>query len=144
MPPPAQNKVDAAFIRSSSSLVSNNILDIGAPAGSARNPRLFEFVKKSGRGTGLTNGVVTTINATVDVVYDEGECLGTVSFIGQAIIEGDAGQNFAFCGDSGSPVVSTSNQPVGLLFAAVLGGPAPFAVMNPLPEVLTQLNVQLF
>jgi hypothetical protein len=79
------NRVDAAFVSSSASLVSNSIFGIGAPVGSARNPRLNEFVKKSGRTTGVTVGVVSAINATVEVDYES--CGGIPLFVGQAIVE---------------------------------------------------------
>jgi hypothetical protein len=59
-------------------------------------------------------------------------------FIGQVRIEGIDGP-FAQGGDSGSPVLSMAEQPVGLVFAKAYG-----TIANPLLVVLQELGVELF
>jgi hypothetical protein len=125
-----KNKVDAAFVASSTSLISASILDIGTPTTSAKDPALNMTVRKSGRTTGLTSGTITTINATVRVSYGSG--CGTYTFTGQFVVTPGG---FSAAGDSGSPVVDSGNNPVGLLFA----GSSSSTICNPIKVVLTQL-----
>lgn len=132
----ASNTVDAAFVGSSTTLVSNTIQDLGLPAGPPRNPVLYEFVRKSGRTTDNTLGQVRDVNFTFTPLSN----CGFVRFVGQVGIAG-AGV-FAQGGDSGSPVLSTASQPVGLLFGGSFDGA--FGVANPLPSVLVALAVELF
>gem|GEM_PF-2698651 len=112
----SSNLVDAAFVASSTGLISNSILDIGPPVGTARDPVLAEFVQKSGRTTSLTTGQVRSVNATVRINYGiiPGLC-GSARFLGQVAIV-DVFGPFGRGGDSGSPVLSLSGEPVGLLF----------------------------
>lgn len=130
------NRVDAAYVRSDNQRVSSFILDIGAPVGPARWPRLGEYVRKSGRTTGFTWGRAVALNATVVVGY--GNC-GAARFIGQILVSPISWCGFSQPGDSGSPVVGFNNNPVGLLFA----GSRFQTIVNPLPVVLAQLGVAL-
>jgi hypothetical protein len=124
------NLVDAAFVRSDAQRVSGNILDIGQPTANARDPMPGEAVRKSGSTTGLTQGTVQSINASVTVNYI---CF-TAQFVGQIIVTPGA---FSSGGDSGSPVVDGSNNPVGLLFA----GSAVQTILNPITRVLDELGL---
>jgi len=81
----------------------------------ARDPELGEEVQKRGRTTGLTKGVVTAVNVTVNVGGYQG--IYTCRFVDQIAIEGE--ESFSAPGDSGSSIL-TLNKPlmfVGLLFA---------------------------
>jgi hypothetical protein len=96
-------------------------------------------VKKCGRTTMQTNGEVTAINVTVDVLYNH----GLARFVNQIEI-GPGG--FSAGGDSGSLVVSDtanangsvgSNNPVGLLFA----GSDVSTIASPIEQVLNFFGV---
>jgi len=83
-------------------------------------------VKKYGRTTGqTTNGRVIGINGVFDIIYDT----GTARFINQIVI---SGRGFSAPGDSGSLIVSDSENPVGLLFA----GSSTTTIANPIEVVL--------
>ena len=127
-----KNKVDAAFVASNTSLISATILDIGTPTSNAVNPTLGMTVRKSGRTTGFTSGTISTINATVRVSYGAG--CGTYTFTGQFVVTPGS---FSAGGDSGSPVVDSGNNPVGLLFA----GSSSSTICNPIKVVLTELGL---
>lgn len=127
-----KNKVDAAFVASSASLISASILDIGTPSATAVDPTLGMTVRKSGRTTGFTSGTVSTINATIRVSYGSG--CGTYTFTGQFVITPGG---FSAAGDSGSPIVDSANNPVGLLFA----GSSSSTIANPIKVVLTELGL---
>jgi hypothetical protein len=140
------NRVDAAFVASSTALVSNSILDIGPPVGPARDPILNEFAQKSGRTTGLTTGQVRVVNLTARVRYGAfSQCVAR--FVGQVVIDDLIfGRSFVKSGDSGSPVLTLDGEPIGLIFA---GGTlskdlTDVGVANPLPVVLQDLGVELF
>jgi len=87
-------------------------------------------VRKSGRTTGVTNGVITVINAYVRVLYDS----FILDFDDQIII---GTENFSQGGDSGSLILDTENYAVGLLFA----GSEKDTVANPIQNVLNSLNL---
>jgi len=84
-----------------------SILNIGGVTGK-RIPELNERVRKMGRTTGITEGMVIDTSATVKVVYDAGEALFTDVALVEDNIKG---------GDSGSPVLTSDNKFAGLLFA---------------------------
>jgi hypothetical protein len=128
----AVNLVDAALARPIDDQdVLDEILQIGVvqATGSAT---LGMAVRKSGRTTGLTNGEVTILDATVDISYG----LGTVARFENQIITTPMSQG----GDSGSLLVAgDALQAVGLLFA----GSEQATVHNPIDAVLDSLQVDL-
>ena len=128
---PEMNLVDAAIAKPvSDDLVDKRILEIGALRGVAEGT-LGLPVKKSGRTTGLTNGEIEQVDATVQVAYGTGL---VATFTDQLVAGGmSAG------GDSGSAVLGESNRVVGLLFA----GSESTTVINRIQNVLEALNVQL-
>ena len=122
------NLVDAAIARPlSDNMIVDNILEIGAPTG-ASSVSLGESVKKSGRTTGLTDGSVTTVNATVQVGYSG----ATATFEEQIITT-----NMSDPGDSGSLLVNQSHEAVGLLFA----GSDQVTIHSPFYHVMDLLGV---
>jgi hypothetical protein len=127
------NTMDAAFVKSSRACVSRHILDIGVPGSKSAFPQLGKKVQKSGRGSGLTTGIVTTVNATVIVDYSNFGACGIAKFTNQAIVEIETDG-----GDSGAPVLQGKN-PVGLLLA----GNGTEAAVTPLPFILSALGVEL-
>jgi hypothetical protein len=132
----AINKVDCAIAEvKSSSLVSNAILFIGSPQGTA-NAQIDAVVHKFGRTTGYRVGRITSIDTDVNVGYD----VGTLTFEGQIIIVGLNDQPFSAPGDSGSLILErTTQRAVGLLFA----GSTSHTIANHIGDVLQVLKVRL-
>lgn len=109
----ARNWMDAAVARFDAGVgVSPTILGIGPLAGAA-DPSLNLLVRKSGRTTGLTEGVVRVVKFDIfDVQYDQ----GMVRVDDVMVIENTAGP-FSRPGDSGSAIVDSQGRVIGLLFA---------------------------
>ncbi len=105
----------------------------GSPGSSPRSVLVGDTVRKYGRTTRQTSGKVFSVNSTVTVNYGGGR---VALFTGQIGIR-DAGGPFCRPGDSGSLVVDSHNNPVGLLFAG--GGGTTFA--NPIREVLSRTGL---
>ncbi|KPJ89888.1 MAG: hypothetical protein AMJ53_15330 [Gammaproteobacteria bacterium SG8_11] len=125
------NLVDAAIARPlSDSDVSEDILDIGTIAGTASG-ELDMAIKKSGRTTEFTTGVIEQVDVTVDVSYGTGR---TARFTDQ-LIAGAMSQG----GDSGSSVLDNNNRLVGLLFA----GSDQSTIINRIENVFSALNISL-
>ena len=90
-------------------------------------------VKKYGRTTIETHGLVDSINASVRVSYDS----GTATFVEQIIITPGG---FSAGGDSGSLIVSEDgNNPVALLFA----GSSTVTIGSPIGLILERFNVTI-
>lgn len=141
------NTVDAAIAEVVLGTVdaTGAIADIGQINGLYIGSPLGESVMKRGRTTGLTYGVVTEENVSVEVLYAD-ECGSKKGFT--AVFDNQfyvAGSEFSSGGDSGSLVLT--DQPdgfggveaVGLLFAGDQSG----TVMNPIGDVLDSFNVSL-
>lgn len=119
------NFADAAFVASSDALTQWSIRDIGLPATVTAQPKLGSCVKKSGRTTGLTWGIVQAFNVIWVNTFDQCYSIDPV-FGGTNLIRGaSAGEcaatgfsRFATGGDSGSAVLDTSNRLVGLVFGS--------------------------
>lgn len=110
------NYIDGAVGQAYDGLWQPGIMGLGEIKYAIDQPRLGEKVVKIGRTTGLTRGIVTAINVSVNVGGYQG--LYTCHFVDQIAIEGIKG-NFSSAGDSGSAIV-TQSEPhtlVGLLFA---------------------------
>ncbi len=130
--PTASNLVDAAV---ACPLDNNDILaevlGIGVVGGTT-DATLGMSVRKSGRTTGLTNGEITVLEATVDVSYGSGR---TARFDEQIVTS-----PMSSPGDSGSLLVAgDSLHAVGLLFA----GSDQATIHNPIQAVLDCLEVEI-
>ena len=115
--------------------VTPDILKIGRVAAPVMAAALYQSLRKYGRTTLHTVGVVTDISAAIRVGY------GTqvADFDDQIAVLGSGGP-FSGGGDSGSLVVdAVSLRPVGLLFAG--GAATTFA--SPLDIVLARFGVQI-
>lgn len=102
-------------------------------------------VFKTGRTTCFTRGKVMTVNVN-NYVVNMG--VGYARFDGQILIQMDMnpGAPFSLAGDSGSIIVDSMAQPIGLLFAgSSSGGAGGFGITaaNPISTVLAQLGVSL-
>jgi uncharacterized membrane protein YgcG len=125
------NEVDAAVAKPiDDSLIRDDIIDIGVITGT--KPAAINMqVRKSGRTSGTTTGIIELLDATVDVGY--GGSLVT-TFENQFIANAMSSP-----GDSGSLVVDgTQPLAVGLLFA----GSDVSTIINPIDRVLDLLNVR--
>lgn len=126
----AVNEIDAAVAKPiSSSLISGEIIDIGVITGT-KAAAINMSVRKSGRTTGTTTGIIEMLDATIDVGYG-GSLVAT--FENQIVANAMSGP-----GDSGSLVVDgTKPLAVGLLFA----GSEVSTIINPIDRVLDLLKV---
>jgi len=134
----ANNTVDAAMALTSTTEVSTGTpLDgYGVPSSSPVEAFLGQRVQKYGRTTGLTQGQVTGLNATVMIRYDK----GLTRFVNQVVFQGTS-EPFSAGGDSGSLIVTddASKSPVALLFA----GSSSSTIGNPIVSVLSELGVSI-
>jgi hypothetical protein len=135
------NTIDAAIALTSTALLNNSTPSggYGTPKSQTATATLNMKVKKYGRTTGFTKGIVAGINATVNVSYG---AAGVALFVDQIIITPGS---FSAGGDSGSLIVvdgkgktkNDNNKPVGLLFA----GSSTYTIANPIGPVLTRFGV---
>jgi PKD repeat protein len=118
--------------------VTSEILEVGEIAGIAE-AQLGMSIQKSGRTTGLTKGVITVVNAIVDVGYGDAR---VIKLIGQLIADNIEGQSKVIAGgDSGSALLDMDKNLIGLCFAGSSDGA--FLVANPIQPVLAQLSLTL-
>lgn len=101
------------------------------------NPQLGPSVRKSGRTTKVTRGVVKGVDVESSVSYGED---GIAKFRGQVLVKSESGGDFSGPGDSGSLVVLENNRPLGLLFAG--GGGS--TIINPIGAVIDRLGIEFF
>lgn len=88
--------------------VTDEILEVGTITGEAE-PEVGMAVKKSGRTTGLTQGVIQQVGVAANINMGEGKiAVFTDQFAMGAMSQG---------GDSGSAILTEDNKMVGLLFA---------------------------
>lgn len=131
-PQAVDNLVDAAVAKPiDPNMFTGQIRGIGSVSGT-KPAALGMRVRKSGRTTDYTEGVVTLLNATVSVAYGANK---TARFTGQVITEA-----MSQGGDSGSLIVDTAeNKAVGLLYA----GSSLATIFNPINAVLDALQVNI-
>ncbi len=123
-----ENLVDAALAEPiSREIFREELLDVGLVRGTREAEAGME-VKKSGRTSGLTSGIIRAVNVTIQVQVRPG---ATAIFTHQILSDLRSEQ-----GDSGSLVLDGDNMAVGLLFA----GSADFALMNRIELVLKLLG----
>ena len=130
-PQPSANLVDAALAKPFAATdIEDSILEIGELAGHGQ-AELGTAIKKSGRTTALTQGVIQQISVTVNVQYGGGR---TATFTDQ-LLAGPMSQG----GDSGSAVLDDQNRLVGLLFA----GSDNTTIINRIEHVLDLLDISV-
>lgn len=123
------NKVDCAYgIPINDEDILLDVLEIGKPKG-FNYVNLGHKIKKSGRTSGLTEGVVEIIEAEVQVNYGK---YGTAYFDNQIITT-----KIADPGDSGSFVLNLEDEIIGLLFA----GSDTLSIVNDISDVLFELDL---
>lgn len=116
-----------------------SVTGVGDVAGSA-TATVGMAVQKRGRTTEHTFGTVVSTDFTVQVPY---RGIGDRTFRRQLRIDPDTSQNARFSngGDSGSVILDSSRNVVGLLFAGAVDGSMTFA--NPVQAALDELGVDL-
>lgn len=110
--------------------IDDDILNIGAVAGLG-SVGLGDALQKMGRTTGLTQGSVDQIDVSVNVSYGSNQ----VALFTEQIMAGAMSAG----GDSGSAVLDSSRNLVGLLFA----GSDTTTIINPIDFVFSALNLTL-
>ncbi len=126
-----ENLVDAAVARPiKAEDVIEQILQIGTIQGSAKG-ELGMAIKKSGRTTELTAGIIEQVDVSVNVQYGKGQ----IAMFTDQLMAGAMSQG----GDSGSAVLDDSNRLVGLLFA----GSDTSTVINRIENVFSALGVSV-
>jgi hypothetical protein len=132
------NQVDAAIARvRRSDWVVTQIRELGvAPAGVGRVIRRGMHVKKVGRTTGYTTGVVQDIHFRTALTYPRANGARTrrVGFRDQVLCT-----RYSDGGDSGAVVLNSTNRAIGLHFAGAPAGSA----FNRIGHVLRLLRLEL-
>lgn len=132
------NQVDAAIAKvRRRDWVVTRIRDLGvAPAGVGRLVRRGMHVKKVGRTTGYTTGVIQDVHFRTALRYPRpgGGHSPRVGFRDQVLCT-----RYSDSGDSGAAVLNSSNRVIGLHFAGAPGG----SVFNRIQHVLRLLEVEL-
>ena len=125
------NYVDCAIAKISSSLKSNKIALVGKVTG-VSEVSLELKVKKVGKTSGLTHGIVTSIGATIVTKIDGQKA----TFKDQIIATTSSSP-----GDSGSVLLNEKNEVVGLLMGENTQGKSSF---NDINTVFKLLKVELY
>ncbi|SDF61943.1 hypothetical protein SAMN05216553_102364 [Lentzea fradiae] len=126
--------VCAAGLWTGSRPVRAEVVDIGAVTGDAE-ARIGSTVRKRGRTTRLTYGVVASVDATIRLDFGGGIGVRTV----RDQVRVHSADRFGDHGDSGAVLVDADNRVVGLYVAG--SGRTGFA--NPVRPLLRQLDVEL-
>lgn len=129
------NTLDATKVRSSASLTSAYVRDIGTPRG-FRRPWPGDAVQKSGRTTGHTYGTVEAVDYATDIRY----CCGEARMIHQVKVDA-AYRAFLKGGDSGSALLDRSSPPwiLGLLFAGA--GDGSYGIANSIVDLEEDFHI---
>ncbi len=129
------NAADAAVakVRPGAVIPDGFILDIGTLSGLTAQDTVGCPVQKSGRTTGLTQGSISAVDATVNVNYGQGK---TARFTNQFLVTPGS---FSDAGNSGSLIVRDGSTPraVGLLFA----GSSSYTIGSPIDSVLNAFGI---
>jgi hypothetical protein len=126
--------VSAAGLRMGARPFRTEVLDIGAITGTAK-ATIGSTVRKYGRTTGLTHGMVASTDVTLKLDFGAG--IGCRTLRDQIRVH--SSERFGDQGDSGAVLVDADNRVVGLYVAG--SGSTGFA--NPIEPVLRQLDVEL-
>lgn len=132
---PYPNLIDAAV----AAPVNQNYVKLQYPDGSmlsgTANLELGDLVKKMGRTTKYTSGIIEGVNTMVRVQYGAGQ---VATFDDQIEIRAGSGE-FSAPGDSGSTILTLENKLGGLLFAGGSG----VTIANRIEHVIDILGVGL-
>lgn len=125
-----ENQMDAALARVDDlTLVDPEIFGIGRLTG-VGEPELGQSVQKMGRTTGLTEGIVTQIDVTVNIDFSG----RNARFTDQIITT-----RMSAPGDSGSGILDMDKRAVGLLFA----GSDRATIFTPITRILDHFGIEI-
>jgi hypothetical protein len=132
--------VDGAVAWATRRGVAGQVAGVGALAGTA-TATVGAAVRKRGRTTGLTFGIVDTVDLTITLDYGGG--IGNRTLRQQVGVRPDTFRSprFGGPGDSGSVLVDGANRVLGLYFAG--DTTAGYGIANPIGPVLSALAVHL-
>lgn len=134
---PDPNLVDCALARVlEKTFVDEAIYKIGPPLGFLDSQPLGLKVRKSGRTTEYTEGIVDQVNVTTQVSYGDA---GVATYEDQIVVRQGDGSDFSAGGDSGSAIVGPSGEVIGLLFAGGNGA----TIANRIGHVIRLLGLQV-
>lgn len=127
------NYVDCAIARiTNKSYISNEILSIGKIKGVSK-AELDMKVNKIGFASGITEGIVTTLNTTSTVEFSNKKS----AFFKDQILA----NSITMDGDSGGALLTKDNEIVGLLMA---GTSKNYSKCNDINKIFKELNVELY
>jgi Putative peptidoglycan binding domain/Trypsin-like peptidase domain len=134
--------IDAAVISIENKNYSFDVVDLGGIKGTSGNVTLGMTVRKRGRTTRLTEGIVEGVKGTY------GSPTGGPAYQDIITIAPVGITDFSIHGDSGSVVVNTNNEVVALLYAGfestlVGGALSGRTVAIPIQNVMKAMNIQL-
>jgi hypothetical protein len=135
--PGSSNRVDAAIAYAQLGQVLPQVAWLGEIQGVRRidGVRVREVVRKVGRTSGLTEGRVVGINASVKINYASLGYGNRVALFRQQLLT----RNMCSYGDSGSLLVDADNNAVGLLFA----GSSTHTIYNYIENVVDELGIKM-
>ncbi|GAA4858910.1 hypothetical protein [Saccharopolyspora cebuensis] len=131
-------RVDAAAVTIASRLDTSHVVGGIGPVTGHAGTYPGERVRKCGFGTGLTLGVVTSVDATLRL--DHGDSLG-IRVLREQIRVDTSGRRYCGPGDSGAAVIDPGGRVIGLHVAGGRRGRVGFAC--PIGGVLDELDVAL-
>lgn len=140
----APNDIDAAIAavqqNNTPMIVESEIVSLGRVGTTPMAAQLYQSVRKHGRTTGHTIGVIMDLSVDLWVSYRVGNTSVSAWFENQLGIMGVGSAPFSQGGDSGSLIVdAVSLDPVGLLFA----GGGNFTYANFIDPVLSHFGVTM-
>ena len=135
------NHIDAAIALvgpNNQTKVEPEIIDIGRPKPTTKTAMIGQAVRKHGRTTGQTLGVIEDSSANVGVYFGN----SYAQFEDQIVIKGVGSAPFSQGGDSGSLIVdAVTLEPVALLFAG--SDESGLTIANPINRVLEYYQVTI-
>jgi len=121
--------------------IEPDIIEIGRPKTTPRTPAMYQSVRKHGRTTGHTIGVITDLSADLWVDYRIGGVNHSAWFENQLAVLGVGCAPFSRSGDSGALIVdAVTLEPMALLFAGGTSGNS-LTFANPIGPVLDYFKV---
>ncbi|MFZ5891850.1 MAG: trypsin-like peptidase domain-containing protein [Myxococcota bacterium] len=125
-----QNLVDAAVAEVDFPDLDRSIAWLGFPREFCPRVRIGQLLRKTGRTTCFTSGIVQTVNTTIDVNYS-----GRVARFARQIVT----SCMSAPGDSGSLAMDAQERPVGLVFA----NSERATILNPIGFVESLLQIRV-
>ncbi len=140
------NDIDAAIAEvgpNTQTDVEPDIIEIGRPRQTPGTAALYQSVRKHGRTTGHTIGVIMDLSADLWVDYRVGGTNYSAWFENQLAVLGVGCAPFSRSGDSGSLIMdAVTLEPVALLFAGGTSGNS-LTFANPIDLVLDYFKVSI-